>query len=171
MSLCTFSKEMACTSFSCERCCKNMTCRAVIVQISCWTNNVRLGRPLFYVRFLLLIHENQDKLSYGKVLTCPLCCGRGSHPGKIHEQDKSGFKSCLHQIIEHRAWILSPERPELPTPQHERTCIFPWLAGTDLSLDDREPLCNILPFCYLLFKYCLQVPAGFTIPNFHIIIG
>jgi len=91
-------------------------------------------------------------------------------PGRIHEQDKSAFKSCLHQVIEHNARILSPERPELAIPQHKHAYIFPLLAGTDLSSIDREPLCNILPFCYLLFKYCLQVPAKFTIPKTHIII-
>lgn len=76
---------------------------------------------MFYVRFLLLMHENQDKLSYGKVLTCPLCCGCGSHP----RENKSGFKSCLHQVTEHSAQILSPGRPDLTIPQHEHACISP----------------------------------------------
>lgn len=59
---------------------QKMTRITVIVQISCWTNNAVLGRPLFYVRVLLLLHENQNKLSYSKVLTCALCAGDGSHP-------------------------------------------------------------------------------------------
>lgn len=51
-------------------------------------------------------------------------------PGRIHEQDKNGFKSCLHQAREHSVQNLSPERPELAIPQHEHACIPPCLTGS-----------------------------------------
>lgn len=88
-------------------------------------------------------------------------------PGRIHEQDKNGFKSCLHQGREHSVQNLSPERLELAIPQHEHACISPCLAGTDLPLDDREPWCSILPYCFLSFKYCYRFLLGspFLIPT------
>lgn len=85
-------------------------------------------------------------------------------PGRIHQQHKRVFKSCLRQVIEH---CLDPEPPNPQCTAARMTCpwraawtclYFPCLAGTQLSLADREPFCNILPFCYLLFMWCLEVP-------------